>query len=262
MGSYFINEGIHYMINSHVNNINTKSLLNYFLQSLFIIYGEHDIVNPLVLNDEKILINNLQKYELDDESLNNFFMLINNYYIKEKNNILPNPFFAEIQKSLIDMFVLKLKLTNVLDKDVVEFRDSLFLPESKDPIKISLTYLYDTGDINNYLNNQLNQIEVIISPKELLTPDAYRVVNMDYTVVSLLTKEEVDYINDEVYSKLEVNKNLVNFDYMFEQKLHDFLNKDKPILSTGNGYVDILLVFSVITTIVMIILVIVLYVVK
>jgi hypothetical protein len=255
MNNYFINNAIDTMVRRYLNE-QKDNILDYIMNSLVLIYGEYDIINPYQLEKEGILTENMTKFNYSKESIHNFYELINNFYLKHKNNLKPNPYLYEIQKELINMYVLKKAIKNSTNEEVNDFKQTLFLKSSKNEFVLNAveTYLKDNADnLENYFEEEVKK-EPIKKIKKLLSPEAYRVINQDYTTVNLLSGEEVERINDLVYEALDVRKNVVNFDYLFEKALADFYKKEDK-LTSGNGYVDTLLIISAIATIVMVIII-------
>ena len=61
-------------------------------------------------------------------------------------------------------------------------------------------------------------------------------------------------LNSEIYGALDINENAINKDYLLKEKLQEIKRMNEPI-TTGNGYVDILLVVSMLVTGIMVILI-------
>lgn len=255
MNNYFINNAIDTMIRRYLNEQN-NNILDYIINSLILIYGEHDIINPFQLDKEELLVENMTKFNYPKESIYNFYELLDNFYLKEKNNLKPNPYLYEIQKELINMFVFRKVIKNCGTDEVKDFKETLFLKSSQNEFALNIveTYLKENAEeLENYFLEGMKK-EPPKKVKSLLSPEAYRVINQDYTTVNLLSCEEVERINNLVYDALNVRKNAINFDYLFDKALADFYKKDEK-LTSGNGYVDTLLVMSVIATIVMVVIV-------
>lgn len=251
----FINEAFDTSINKYLNNVNKKhDFFDEVLKTLSFIYGELDIKNPYITKDEKMFDANLLKFGLEPEKVTKFKEDYLNCYNNVLNKVKPNPSFVEIQKILVDMYMAKKTKKTITDEEEEEFLNLLYNPMSKDECKISYNFLHaeDEFEIIRYFHkkNQLNKERITTIPKELLPPEAYKVVDQNYTMVKMLSPEDIDVINNKVFEKLEVNKNSVNFEYLFERALYEFFNRDSKI-TTGNGYVDILLIMSVISTIIM-----------
>ncbi len=261
---YFINEAVDLGIKNYIkyknqiNNIEYNSFLTVVIRSLCVIYDELDIINPFTSADEETFKNNILKYSFDSKKYDELLEKLNLFYQNEKTNLTPNNYFIEIEKLLIDMFISKKMNYDISSDEETNFKNLLYSPYSQNILMISYNYLHSKNpeEIINYYNNsvKINKKIEIKKPKELLNPDAYRVLDINYTDVCLLNDEQRSKINEAVYAKLNVNKNAVNADYLFDKALSEYFHKDDKI-TTGNGYVDILLIMGIVCTLIMLILV-------
>lgn len=92
----------------------------------------------------------------------------------------------------------------------------------------------------------------IILPKEkhLLNALAYEMINYNYDYVKNLDSSEIDKINSQVYDYFKIRENAINKEYLLEKEIERIVKENNKVTS-GNGYVDILLVLSVICTVLM-----------
>ncbi len=265
MKSYFINEAMETAIKSYLesnekeNSILYNSFLVVVIRTLNVIYDKLDIISPYKNNNFQLFKENILKYGYNEKELEIFFNEMMIFFDNEKNNVVPNDTFIVIEKKLIDMFMCKKINYNVSELELREFKKLLYSPKAGNELIISYNFMNskDEKEILNYfeMKNNLIKKEEDDTPKKLLSPDAYKVINKNYTDIALLTAEDVDKINDQVYFKLDVNKNAVNFEYMFEKALEKFYNRKDDSITSGNGYVDILLILGIIVTLVMVILI-------
>ena len=118
MNQVFINEAFSKAISNYLSSADQpqgilyNSFLVVIIRLLINIYSELDIVNPMVVNDEELLITNLSKYGYEKENIKLFLSKIQLYYDLEKENEhkvvkFKNKYFVDIQKDLIDMFIAK-----------------------------------------------------------------------------------------------------------------------------------------------------------
>ena len=70
--------------------------------------------------------------------------------------------------------------------------------------------------------------------------------------IDTMSSEELDKVNHQVYDYFKIRENAINKEYLLEKAI-DAYEKEKNKVTSGNGYVDILLVMSVICTTVMLI---------
>ena len=69
-----------------------------------------------------------------------------------------------------------------------------------------------------------------------------------------MNDEDVDKLNSEIYKSFDISENAINKDYLLKEKIKELKMQNNPI-TTGNGYVDILLIMSVIVTTVMVVVI-------
>ena len=259
----FVNDAFTYAVNEYLNcrrnkeGIKTNSFFVVVIRLLSIIYDELDIIGPFFNKNEKLLKDNLGKYSLSEEQINAFFNYLNNYYK------MPNEDdFIKIQKMIIDMFIKKKLCIDLSTEEIKMFKDLLYSPYSASPLMVSFNFKMTSNvfEVLNYFEKELKEnVKVVVErPKETLNFDAYKVLNYSLDDINNMTADELDIINKQVYNHFEINNNAINKDYLLDKAVYD-LNHPKPSFSTGNGYVDILFVLSMITTLGMIILLITLF---
>ena len=163
MNRVFVNEAFTKAINDYLQSsdqpkgIIYNSFLVVTIRLLICMYSELDIVNPMVINDEDLLYNNLTKFGYSKDSLKIFFSNLQVYYDNEKAGVVKNPYFITVQKDLIDMLIAK-KLNFYLTEDEVkEFYDLLYTPFSKNPLRVSYNFLTANNvmEIDNYFKKQM-----------------------------------------------------------------------------------------------------------
>ena len=96
-----------------------------------------------------------------------------------------------------------------------------------------------------------NNVKVIL-PKEkhLLNAKAYEILNYSFDNIKNLESSEVDKINSQVYDYFKIRENAINKEYLLEKAI-EAIERENNKVTSGNGYVDILLVLSVICTVLM-----------
>ena len=65
-----------------------------------------------------------------------------------------------------------------------------------------------------------------------------------------MSSGDVDRVNSLVYDYFKIRENAINKEYLLEKALEKIERENNKVTS-GNGYVDILLILSVISTVVM-----------
>ncbi len=258
METYFVNEAMNEAVKNFLdskdkpNSVLHNNFLVVVIRTLSLIYGELDITNAYLTKNEKSLNVNLSKYGYPLNKIEEFKKHLQNFEDIEKTSEKPNPYFLIIEKILIDMFITKKVKFSVTEEEEKKFKQLLYSPSANHELIISYNFLHTKNEyeIINYFNeqNNLNSKVEVEQPKHLLSPEAYRVISKSYTDVKALSAMDVEKINEEVYKALKVNKYAINFEYLLEKAINDFY---KNHLSSGNGYVDILLIMSVISTLIM-----------
>ncbi|MFI3260926.1 MAG: hypothetical protein R3Y13_04350 [bacterium] len=260
MDNYFVNQAVEkafsdYVISrNHKNGIIHNSFLVITIRGLISIYGETEIMNAYNSRDEEQFRSILLKYKFSIMKLNKFFSDLDTFYYNDQQGIIPNTIFVVIQRFMIDMLMMKKINYEVSEMEMEYFKNFLYFPSSSNPLLISYNFLHSRNnfEIVNYYADQ-DKLYVKISynePKILLAPEAYKIIDKNYTDVCLLTAEDVKLINEEVYKTLAVDKKSTNFEYLYDLALYNYYNQ-KMKLTSGNGYIDILLIMGMLSTVVM-----------
>ena len=240
----FVNEAIDYAFTMFTRSKGREfsSLYNSFLvvvvRALCEIYGELDITNPFLTGNEYGFNLNLKKFGYSEENLVKFRDHMQSYYEwakkASKNKIVnKSTDFVAIQKDLIDMMECKLgEDTEEIEKKIKEFKQFLYTDENSNP-KFKLFNIQVADDMNavkKYLNEMIAkkkaQVEVL-NIKDISAPGDEK---------------------DEIYKMIEAD--------MANEPARRYANmlKLKPnlqprlALSSGNGFVDLMVLISVVTT--------------
>ncbi len=262
-------------IKMYLNYKNNKDSLMFntfpvvVIRILALIYGNLDIVNPYYLKNKVAFINNLSKYGVKSSQIALFkddFLRAYEFEEENRNNKikLKNPYFESIQKYLVDMFVAKKSAIDVSLKEEEEFLDLIYSSYTKNPYRISYHYLNsdDLGFIEKYYYSKLNKMDITrelaldktISGK--LNLEALDLLGLSLSKLKGMSEDEISAAQNKAYQYFSVDSNSVNRD----EELADALNYYKLYgkkVTTGNGYVDILLLLSVIVTSISIVLIII-----
>lgn len=246
-----------------VKGVMYNSFLVVVIRALISIYSELDVINPMIIGDTELFKDNLAKYGYSKIDVNVFLSDLELYEEIEKKNEASqikekNPYFVLIQKELVDMFIKK-KLNYTISKEELNvFYDLLYTPYSKDPLRVSYNFLtaVDVMEVDRYFREQMkNNVKVIKSKeKHYLNVKAYEILNYSMDNLAKMSDTDLANVNSEVYDYFGIRENAINKEYLLDKALNA-LDKEKNAVTSGNGYVDILLVLSVICTVVMIILV-------
>lgn len=271
MNQVFVNEAFTKAIDDYLKNADNvqgiiyNSFLVVVVRMLVCIYSELDIVNPLVIGDEELLYKNLTKFGYSRDSLNIFFSNLQLYYdISQRNQQNSqkekNPYFEFVQKDLIDMFIVKKVNFYLTEEEVKTFYDLLYTPFSKNPLRVSYNFLMctinntDVMEIDNYFKIQMRDNIKVIKPQEkhYLNVKAYEILNYSMDDLNKMDSNELERVNHQVYDYFKIRENAINKEYLLEKAI-EAIEREKNKVTSGNGYVDILLVMSVICTIIMVV---------
>ena len=271
MNQVFVNEAFTKAIDDYLKNADNvqgiiyNSFLVVVVRMLVCIYSELDIVNPLVIGDEELLYKNLTKFGYSRDSLNIFFSNLQLYYdISQRNQQNSqkekNPYFEFVQKDLIDMFIIKKVNFYLTEEEVKTFYDLLYTPFSKNPLRVSYNFLMctinntDVMEIDNYFTTQMRDNIKVIKPQEkhYLNVKAYEILNYSMDDLNKMDSNELERVNHQVYDYFKIRENAINKEYLLEKAI-EAIEREKNKVTSGNGYVDILLVMSVICTIIMVV---------
>ena len=263
----FINEAFTKAINDYLKSVEQpksvvyNSFLVVVIRLLIIMYSELDIVNPMVINDEDLLKNNLAKYGYSKNNLDIFFSDLQVYYELEKDNEnktikVKNPYFITVQKELIDMLIAKKLNFHLKEKEVQDFYSLLYTPYSKNPLQVSYNFLMadDVLEIDNYFKKQMKENVKVVVPREkhYLNVKAYELLNYSMDQINSMDANEIDRVNHQVYDYFKIRENAINKEYLLDKAI-EAIEREKNKVTSGNGYVDILLIMSIICTVIMVV---------
>ena len=267
----FINEALNKGLEDYLSSkdkpegVLYNSFLVVVIRMLISIYNELDIINPYKTRNVDIFDANLMKYGAKKEKIDTFKRLLDGFYTIEKRNETSlrresNIYFIEVQKNLIDLFNYKRFNYGVTDKEVKEFFDLLYTPGTSSALRQSYNYLNAENiyEIAEYYNSETekNVQNAEKEKKDLLSFDLYKLFNVSISDLSKMSSEEILKLNRNIYKSLDVSENAINKEYLLQEKIKELTNPKTP-LTSGNGYVDILLIMSIIVTVLMAIIVIV-----
>ena len=241
-----------------------NSFLVVVIRMLVSIYNELDIINPFKMGNVDTFDANLMKYGASKEKIDNFKRLLDGFYAIDKRNNTAirreeNIYFIEVQKVLIDLFNYKRFNYGVTDKESKEFFDLLYTPGCSSALRQSYNYL-NAENIYEVAEYYKSETEKGIQKeekekKDLLSFDLYKMFNVSISDLSKMTTEEVSKLNSNIYKSLDISENAINKEFLLQEKIKELTNPKEP-LTSGNGYVDILLIMSIIVTVIMAIVII------
>ena len=230
------------------------------IRLLALIYGKVDILNPYYLKNNVAFMNNLTKFGVSNSEIAMFKDDFLRFYEFEEENRArsikqKNPYFTNIQKYLVDMFVAKKKSREVSLEEEESFLDLIYSVHTTNPYRLSYAYLNatDIRFIEKYYYSKLNEMDVtreIDLDKTIsgnLNLDALNFLGVGLSNLSEMSSDEIRKATEQVYDYFSVDKESINRDEMLSKAM-DYYKLYGKRLTSGNGYVDILLLLSVIVT--------------
>ena len=210
----------------------------------------------MVIDDEDLLYNNLTKFGYSKDSLKIFFSNLQVYYDNEKAGVVKNPYFITVQKDLIDMFIAKKLNYRITIEETKEFYNLLYTPYCPNPLQVSYNFLMaeDVLEIDRYFKKEMKENVKEIKPREknLLNVKAYEILNYSMSDIENMDYSQIDKLNHQVYDYFKIRENAINKEYLLEKAI-EAIEREKNKVTSGNGYVDILLIMSIICTIIMLV---------
>jgi len=261
MENVFINEAFENTIKEYIklqkepNEIIDNSFSMMVFKMLAHIYGEIDIINPYIIHNEKSFRQNIIKfgYSIEDyEKFKNDFLEY--YKIENENSLLSlkkkNVYFVEVQKDLINMFFKKKRNYRVTLDEEKQFFEMLYTSKTLDPLRVSYNFLtaIDTKEVENYFYDQMENDKPEPPKKSnVLNIEAYEILNYSLTDIANMDSDSVDKINESVYEFFQIDEDEEDKSSLLNIAIDNY-KKSKSKLTSGNGYVDILLVMGVVVT--------------
>lgn len=261
---YFINVALDKAIKDYISSSKTQDgiLYNSFLvvtiRILALIYGKLDILNPYYLNNSVVFFNNLSKYGMSQIDIALFKEELLSYYefenINNERNIkIKNPYFKTTLEYLIDMFVKKQKSTEVSYTEEEKFLELIYSTHTKNPYRISYGYLMLESDLysEKYYYSKLNEIEMTKDLSKTINAslnlEALKAAGINLSNLESMSTEEIIAAQNNIYDYFEIDTSSLDREEKLQEKLNLYKMYGNKV-TTGNGYVDILLLMSVIVT--------------
>lgn len=263
---YFVNIAFEESIKLYLTSLSNKDSLAYntfpvvVIRLLALIYGKLDIVNPYYLKNSVAFMNNLGKYGVSNSRIALFKDEFQKFYEFEQANDKrkikqKNPYFVSIQKYLVDMFVAKKKTEDVSLTEEESFLDLIGSTHTKNYYRLSYLYLMsdDLNFIEKYYYSRLNEMDVtreLVLDKTItgdLNLEALNLLGISLSNLKNMSNEEINKAQNKAYEYFEVDALSPTREKDLNKAIDYYKLYGKKITS-GNGYVDILLLMSVIVT--------------
>lgn len=263
---YFVNISFEESIKLYLTSLSNKDSLAYntfpvvVIRLLALIYGKLDIVNPYYLKNSVAFMNNLGKYGVSNSRIALFKDEFQKFYEFEQANDKrkikqKNPYFINIQKYLVDMFVAKKKTEDVSLTEEESFLDLIGSTHTKNYYRLSYLYLMSDNPnfIEKYYYSRLNEMDVtkeLVLDKTItgnLNLEALDLLGVSLSNLKNMSNEEINKAQNKAYEYFEVDALSPTREKDLNKAIDYYKLYGKKITS-GNGYVDILLLMSVIVT--------------
>lgn len=258
-GKIFVNLAVQQSIQNYLNFKNTpnRDEFNTFLvmvvRTLVLIYGELDIVNPYRTNNERGFDENLKKFGYPLEKIAELKEEMQNFFANPLEHDVCRDVFLSIQMKLIDMFALRKSHVFVSEEEINQFKNLLYTKEDTIPVKVDLynRYTPNSDVLLQYLSSKLFEAAhdyKLTEFKEItLGAEAYQLAGFNAVEVMNMKEEEILNINNKVYHFFRIKDTDINKRGRLDEAI-EYYKKYGNTITSGNGYVDLLLLLSVITT--------------
>jgi len=260
----FINEAINYALTLYEKSkhrpysVHFNSFLVNVIKALCEIYGETDILNSFLTKDETVFDTHLKRFGYADEKLISFKAHMQGFYDWAKQTPpgevvkVKSIDFILIQEDLIDMMVIKMKKIDVNDESTGAFINLLYTKDNPDPrYKLfSMQVAEDQNRISNYLKNELfkkdNEYSFELVKDNVLEPKYYDILGLTPYDITNMSQEEINSANMDILNYIKVDVSDIDDKEKLDKALDAYL-KPTP-LTSGSGFVDAVLLASILTT--------------
>ena len=248
MNNYFINEAIdcgisNYLLIKQEKDYDKAHIFEvYIIRCLCKIYGDINILNPYRISNVNSFKSNLIMYGLKKEEMEKFISLMDEYskWLNSSNNVGKTTITSSIEFILINMIIERNKNTKFTEEDIVFF-DKFFDPKNNNFSKLHSLITKDINMVPMYWSRKKvlldNNIKFKKIRNDLLSSQIYDKYGLDKNDVSKMSEDQVRNINNRI----------VNNEKVSEDRNKKF-NPKKIIITSGNGFVDTLMLLSIMTS--------------
>lgn len=219
----------------------------YVIRCLCKIYGNINILNPYRIENENSFKSNLIMYGLSVREMEEFIKLMDDYskWLNSEKNVGKTDITSKIEILLINMIIERSKVNKLTEKDI-EFFDKFFDPKNNNLEKLHSLITKDINIVPMYWSRKKsllvgNDIKFKLIRKDLLSSSTYDKYGLDKEDLAKMSEEKVRNINNRILEKeKEDNK-----------RSKKFIPKNL-IITSGSGFVDTLMLLSIMTTEIMV----------
>lgn len=253
----FINEFITYGIQNYLNKLQNAKIdyshvfEMHIIELLAKIYGEINIINPYNLRNDKEFINNLMLYGIKGKEIINLFKYFKQYerWLNSTNAYKSNV-INQIESILIDMIVLKNQSAK-LPLEEITFYGNYLNPQNGDLKKIHEIVSFEPDYIPNLWEKIQNNFQKT-SSKNMNFVKPLLLLPEDYEKYGITIGEVKQLSNIKI---AEINQRIKNNEESSTDSTTGGNTKVKPlqlVLTSGSGFVDTLVLLSVMATEIMV----------
>lgn len=215
----------------------------YVVRALCKIYGEINVVNPYKIHSENSFKCNLLMYGLNEKEMEILFNYFDEYERwLNSNNVGKTDLTTKIEKTLINMLLIKCR-KHAIDEETLKWFDNFFDPVDNNLSKLHSLITLDNDIVPNYWKRKklglTKNVSLVDIRTDLLAKDDYATYGINIKDVEKMSHEKVMELNDKIQEREKKEKNV-----LFKPK--------KIILSSGSGFVDTIMLLSIMATEVMI----------
>ena len=252
MNNIFINDSIdagisnYLLIKQNKNYDKAHIFETYIVRCLCKIYGDINILNPYRINNVNSFKANLIMYGLSEKEMNEFISLMVDYskWLNSEKKVGKTDITSKIEIILINMIIYRNKIIKFTSSEI-EFFDKYFDPKNNNFATLHNLITKDINIVPMYWSRKKvllnNNIKIKKIRNDLLSSNVYDKYGIDKEEVSRMSEEKVRNINNRI---LESEKDT-------EKRNKKFIPKNL-IITSGNGFVDTLMLLSIMTTEIMI----------
>lgn len=252
MNNIFINDSIDAGISNYLlikqNKDYDKAHIfeTYIIRCLCKIYGDINVLNPYRINNVNSFKANLIMYGLSEKEMNEFISLMAEYskWLNSEKKVGKTDITSKIEIILINMIIYRNKIIKFTNSEI-EFFDKYFDPKNNNFATLHNLITKDINIVPLYWSRKKmllsNNIKFKKIRSDLLSSNVYDKYGIDKEEVSRMSEEKVRNINNRI---LESEKDT-------EKRNKKFIPKNL-IITSGNGFVDTLMLLSIMTTEIMI----------
>ena len=245
--NYFINESIdsgisNYSLIKDGKDYDKAHIFEvYVIRCLCKIYGELNILNPYRIKNEYSFKTNLVMYGYTVKEMEEFISLLNEYsrWLNSEKSVGKTDLTSKIEICLINMILVRNR-SKKFDDSEIEFFDKYFDPRDNNFATLHKLITKDINIIPMYWSRKRSLLSSKLKFKlirnDLLSSSTYDKYGLDKEEVSKMSEDKVKNINNKIIEKEKAE----------EKRSKKFI--PKIIITSGNGFVDTLMLLTIMTT--------------